>query len=109
MISIDAAPEEMRQSAYVGPLIFERLLKGLDFFAVTGLAWMLLVKFGSYNNAGFLEFSSLSLVFLGFLMLVCLRALKGYRVSSWVKPIQASILGASCAAVCPTPISCARS
>ena len=105
MTSIDAAPEGLQRSTYVDPVIFERLLKGADFFAVAALAWVLLLDFGSRETAGFLEFSSLASVFLGFLMLICLRALNGYKVSTWVKPVRASLVGASCAVVAAVGVS----
>ena len=99
MTSLDAALPPEQGSSYLEPLVFERLLKGADFVAATGFAGCLLVKFGPPGQPGFLEFAALASVFLGFCMLVILRELKAYRVGTWVKPVTASLVGASAAAL----------
>ena len=99
MTSLDAALPPEQGSSYLEPLVFERLLKGADFVAATGFAGCLLVKFGPPAQPGFLEFAALASVFLGFCMLVILRELKAYRVGTWVKPVTASLVGASAAAL----------
>ncbi|MEM7425892.1 MAG: undecaprenyl-phosphate glucose phosphotransferase [Pseudomonadota bacterium] len=99
MTSIDVALETDRRSAYMDPVIFERLLKGADFVAVVGLSALLLVRFADAAGPGFLEFTALASIFLGFMMLLVLRELRAYVVRSWVKPILASLVGASSGAI----------